>query len=211
MYQEIAGVRIPDSKLAKESMELAQGLSNHSIFNHAFRTYVFGSLLGKKRGLKVDEELLFIGSILHDLGLTEKHFGPQRFEVEGADAAYQFLTERGLEKERADLVWDAIALHTSVGIASRKQPEIALVHLGAGVDVIGIGLDELDAELVDEVLDILPRKNFKKAIIDALIASIKANPSSAFHAFAMDVARDKIKDFACPTFAQIVAATPFAE
>jgi UTP:GlnB (protein PII) uridylyltransferase len=84
-------------------------------------------LLGIRDGLKCDRELLYLGAIMHDLGLTERFDAEQRFEVNGADAARAFVLEHGLSDEKAEIVWDAIALHTSIGIAVRKQPEIALV------------------------------------------------------------------------------------
>lgn len=208
---EIAGIRIPDSAIARQATELAREASPAFLFHHVLRTYLFGSLLAEQRGLALDEELFFLGAVLHDLGVTERGHGPQRFEVEGADWAHRFLLEQRYPNERADAVWDAIALHTSVGIADRKRPEIALVHQGASADVIGLRLDELPMDRVEQVLAALPRLDFKRAIVDAFVDTVQANPGSAVHTFTMDLARACVPDFACPTFPELIAAAPFGE
>ena len=208
---EIAGIRIPDSTLARQALEQARDASPEFLLNHVLRTYWFGSLLAEQRGWTHDPELFFLGAVLHDLGLTEQGRGPQRFELEGADRAHRFLLAQGQPKERADVVWDAIALHTSLGIAERKRPEIALVHLGASADVVGLGLAELPGERVAQVLAALPRRAFKRSIRDAFVATIEANPGSAVHTFLMDVARSCVAGFACPTLVDLVEAAPFPE
>lgn len=208
---EIAGVRIPDSRIAQDALALAREASPEFLLNHTLRTFVFGSLLAERRGWKVDAELLFLGALLHDLGLTEAHRAPSRFEVAGADAALRFLRERGYPEARAEVVWDAIALHTSLGIADRKRPEIALVHLGAGVDVIGLKLDEIAPAALEETLAALPRLGFKDCLVAALAASVRAAPGSAVHTFLLDLARHEVPGFACPTFAELIRAAPFAE
>ena len=156
--REIAGIRLPDSALAHKAVDLASCVSPDVVRTHVLRTFVFGSLVGKEQGLRYDEELFFLGAVLHDLGLTAEFRSSERFEVAGADAAAAFLHNEGVAPERREIVWDAIALHTSVGIASRKRPEIALVHIGAGVDVLGMGLDTLPPTLVAETLEALPRQ-----------------------------------------------------
>ena len=122
--REIAGIRLPDSALAHKAVDLASRVSPDVVRTHVLRTFVFGSLVGKEQGLRYDEELFFLGAVLHDLGLTAEFRSNERFEVAGADAAAAFLHDEGVPPERREIVWDAIALHTSVGIASRKRPEI---------------------------------------------------------------------------------------
>jgi hypothetical protein len=116
--------------------EASTEVSPTFLCHHCIRTFLFSDLLGQRDGLKCDRELLYLGAVMHDLGLTERFDGEQRFEVDGADAARAFVLEHGLSDEKAEVVWDAIALHTSIGIVSRKQPEMALVHLGASADVL---------------------------------------------------------------------------
>src|SRR4051812_13330701 len=100
MPTEIAGIRIPDSQLAREAMELAREASTPALFHHVLRTYVFAELVGRRMEMRYDAELLYIAAVLHDLGLTDRYRGAGRFEVDGADAAAQFLSGRGVETDQ---------------------------------------------------------------------------------------------------------------
>ncbi|MFD0392518.1 HD domain-containing protein [Streptomyces nogalater] len=108
-------------------------------------------------GARYDRELAFVATVLHDLGLVEAFQTPsERFEVDGADAARRFLHRLRVPAGRVDVVWDAIALHTSAGIAARKRPEIALVSVGSALDFTGNGLDRIPADVLAEVLGNFP-------------------------------------------------------
>src|SRR5215831_16695650 len=102
--QEVAGVKLPDSKLARDATDYVRGLSAPVVFNHVLRTYLFGELLGQAKRLKFDRELFYLGAVLHDLGQTEQFMGQQRFEVDGADAAAAFLEGQGAPKESIEVV-----------------------------------------------------------------------------------------------------------
>ena len=160
---------IPDSEICKKATQLVAEVSPTFLCNHCIRTFLFGDLLGKRDGLKCDRELLYLGAVMHDLGLTKRFDNQQRFEVDGADAARTFVLEHGLSDEKAQIVWDAIALHTSLGIASRKQPEIALVHLGASADVLGLRISDISSETVEQVIEAYPRLGFKMAMTELLV------------------------------------------
>ena len=209
--RNVAGIRIPDSRLALEAEAMVRLWSSRSLFNHAFRTYLFGELLGRKRGERVDSELLFIGAIMHDLGLTEKFRGAERFEVDGADAAKAFLSQRGVGEEKSAIVWDAIALHTSLGIADRKQPEVALVHCGAGVDVAGLRLDELRVGDVNEVIEAYPRMGFKSDFLESIARVVRSKPKTAGFDAAADVGKRFVPAFRVPDFCELVLSAPFSE
>ncbi|MDR3613273.1 MAG: HD domain-containing protein [Candidatus Obscuribacterales bacterium] len=167
---------LPKSQLATEINTLVQECSPAYLYNHCMRTYLFAQALAIKDDLTYDNELLFAGCLMHDLGITERFRGKSRFEVDGADAAQKFLLEKNVDSAKAELIWDAIALHTTTHIPLRKRPEIALVHQGAGADVLGLGIGEFAPELVGEILERFPRANFKKAIIEDFVAYLKQNP-----------------------------------
>ena len=209
--REIAGIRLPDSALAHKAVDLASRVSPDVVRTHVLRTFVFGSLVGKEQGLRYDEELFFLGAVLHDLGLTAEFRSNERFEVAGADAAASFLQEEGVTLERREIVWDAIALHTSVGIASRKRPEIALVHIGAGVDVLGMGLDTLPPTLVAETIEALPRHDFKNAFFAALVETLAQAPQSATLTWLGDTANEHVPGCRLPSFECLMKNTPFRE
>ncbi|MFD1149298.1 HD domain-containing protein [Saccharothrix hoggarensis] len=174
---------LPGTDLARAAYRLAEESEEAYLFNHSVRTYLFARGIGHDQGLRPDEdyddELLFLGCVLHDLGLTEDGEGGQRFEVAGADAAARFLRGHGVAEDRVEVVWDAIALHTSPGIAGRKRPEIALVHLGSGADVLGLSVDRLPASLVHAARRRLPRLDLTEAITAAIVEDAKADPRKA--------------------------------
>jgi hypothetical protein len=209
--REIAGVRIPDSALARKAVDLAYRVSPPVVWTHVVRTFVFGALVGQAQGLRYDEELFFLASVLHDLGLVGEFRGAERFEVVGADAADAFLKDEGVSPERREIIWDSIALHTSVGIASRKRPEIALVHIGAGVDVIGMGLDRLPPNLVADTIEALPRHDFNKAFFNVLVETIAQAPQSAAMTWMCETANEHVPGCPCPSFASQLKASPFKE
>lgn len=208
----VAGVRIPGSGLAREAVTYAQRVCSETIFNHSLRTYLFGSLIFDRRGVTYDRELVFVAAVLHDLGLIEAFQTPtERFEVDGADAARKFLTERHMSAERAEVVWDAIALHTSVGIATRKRPEIAMISVGSGMDFAGNDLQRIPSDALDDVLTAFPRKGFKKDAIDTMMSLCRTKPmAELMHPFA-EVGRRHIPDFSVPTVEDLVLAAPFTE
>jgi HD superfamily phosphodiesterase len=110
----IAGVMIPDSRLAREISELVMDTEPTLLFHHSSRVYYWGALAGKRHGLKFDPELLYAGAMFHDMGLTVQHSSAdERFEVDGANAARDFLRSHGIAQNDIETVWTAIALHTT--------------------------------------------------------------------------------------------------
>src|SRR5438309_8395754 len=143
MAEVIAGIRIPDSKLAREATDLLREHGTPLLLAHSLRVFLFGAIRGRHGGLKVDHELLYLGAVFHDLGLTAKYRSrDHRFEVDSANAARDFLRANGIDEPTAAVVWDAIALHTTPEIPWHKRPEIALVTGGVEADVLGAGLGE---------------------------------------------------------------------
>ncbi|MGW5867303.1 HD domain-containing protein [Streptomyces sp. NPDC055239] len=208
----VAGVHIPDSELAQKSAAFVRGVSSGTLFNHVMRTYVFSSLLFDRRGVPYDSELAFVAAALHDLGLVKAYQTPtERFEVDGADAAQRFLREQGMSADRAAVVWDAIALHTNAGIATRKRPEIAMVSVGSGLDFAGNDLQEIPSDVLEEILTTFPREDFKKDALDNMVSLCRTKPMSVLmHPFA-EVGRRHIPDFPVPTVEDLLFASPFEE
>lgn len=168
---------IPDTDPCRAAEAYARASSEPSLFHHAMRTYAFGATAAHAQRIAVDHELFFLGAVLHDLGLTELATGAERFEVEGADLARRLLSQHGVRDPDLDVIWDAIALHTTPGVPPRKRPEIALVQLGAAID---IGLVPL-AAVGDAAADILarwPRLAFKRCLPQALLAAYRRGPAS---------------------------------
>jgi hypothetical protein len=209
--KEVAGIKLPDSKLARDATDYVRGLSAPIVFNHVLRTYLFGELLGRAQELKFDSELFYLGAVLHDLGQTERFLGKQRFEVDGADAAAEFLKDKGVPKESIEVVWDAVALHTSRGIVERKRAEIALVSAGAGADVVDFGIGQLPRELVAEVIAVFPRPGFKRAYQKVMAEIVARKPETAAGNFLAAVGERHVPGYRAPHFCDLMDAAPFAD
>jgi HD superfamily phosphodiesterase len=202
----IESIRIPDSKLAREVTELVRDTENALLFNHSSRVYHFGALAGKRRRLKFDPELLYVGAMFHDMGLTHQHTSPtERFEVDGANAARDFLRSHGIAQQDIDIVWTAIALHTTPGIPQHMHPVIALVTAGVEMDVLGIGYSEYDDAEREAVVDAYPRTaHFKEDIIQTFYDGIKHKPETTFGNVKSDVLADKDPAFRRGNFCSVI-------
>ena len=175
----IAGIAIPDTPLVRAVTEFIRESENDLLFNHSRRVFLFGALQGRRRGLQPDLELLYAGAMFHDLGLTERYrTSVVRFEVDGANAARDFLLERGVDRAAADKVWLSIALHTTPGVPEFLEPEIALVTAGVETDVLGIGRDDLSPEALAAVTAAHPRPDFKQRILSAFNDGMKHRPQT---------------------------------
>jgi len=199
MSLNIDGIKIPDSQLAREITEFVRDVESPLLFHHSSRVYYFGALAGKQRGLKFDPELLYCGCMFHDMGLTHQHSSTcERFEVDGANAARDFLRARGINQHDIDTVWTAIALHTTPGIPPHMHPVVALVTAGVEMDVLGLTYPQYSDAERNAIVQAHPRgDNFKEEIIQAFYDGIKHKPDTTFGNVKADVLADKVPTF-CP-------------
>ncbi|WP_043636212.1 HD domain-containing protein [Nonomuraea candida] len=187
-YDDYDDLPFPRTDLALAAMRHAREIEHPAIFNHSMRSYLYGRFIGEEDGqrpdLDYDDELLFLGCVLHDTGLGEAGPGgpgnsEQPFDIDGADHAVRFLTDLGVSQERAEIVWDAVALHLHPDIALRKRPEIALVSAGAGFDLGPHGPYTLPEGYADRIHAALPRLRAASALYDAIVAQALAKPHKA--------------------------------
>jgi hypothetical protein len=212
MARKIAGIPIPDSVLAAEATDLVRDTESDLLFHHSLRVYFFGALQGRRLGLRYDAELLYIGALFHDLGLTEKYRSPdERFEVDGANSARKFLESQGIPEASIEVVWDAIALHTTPGIPKWKRPEIALVTAGVELDVLGLGYDDISSDDREQVLAAFPRVDFKRQIVRAFADGIAHKPQTAFGNVKADVLAKLLPGYVRPNFCEMIADSPFRD
>ena len=202
----IEGISIPDTKLAHEVTELVRDTETPLLFHHSSRVYYFGALAGKHRGLKFDSELLYVGAMFHDMGLTHQHSSQtERFEVDGANAAGDFLRSHGIAQADIDTVWSAIALHTTPGIPQHMHPVIALVTAGVEMDVLGLTYTEYSDAERDAVVQAHPRTgHFKEDIIQAFYDGIMHKPETTFGNVKTDVLADKDPAFRAINFCSVI-------
>jgi hypothetical protein len=189
MTKIVAGIHVPDSVMARAATQLVRDTEDDLLYNHSRRVFFWGALTGERRGLKYDPELLYIGAMFHDMGLTKGHSSADlRFEVDGANAARDFLKSYGVPERDVEDVWIAIALHTTPGVPEHMRPTIALVTAGVEMDVLGIAYDEFSHEHRDQVCACHPREaNFKENIIDHFANGIIKKPLTTFGNVKADV------------------------
>lgn len=173
----IAGIHVPDTALAREVTEFIRDTEDELLFNHSRRVFFFGALQGLRRGLHPNMELLYVAAMFHDIGLTEHYRNSTiRFEVDGANAARDFLMDAGVGKADADTAWLGIALHTTPGVPEFLAPEVALLQAGVEVDVVGVGREQLTPEALAAVTTAHPRPDFKNRILAAFNDGMKHRP-----------------------------------
>ncbi|KAA0099563.1 HD domain-containing protein [Mycolicibacterium sp. P1-18] len=172
---------LPDSAVSAAARTLVFEVSPEFVYNHCIRSYLFARELAAAEGLRADvdydDELVFLSCVLHDLGATDFANGDQRFEVDGADAAAAFLVGQGVDDVRTRAVWEAIALHTSVGLAHRFGTVAAVAQLGISTDVVGHGREALPAGFADRVHAALPRHDLGYALADVIALQVDSNPA----------------------------------
>jgi HD superfamily phosphodiesterase len=208
----IAGIVSPDTPLVREITEYIRDTEDELLFNHSRRVFLFGALQGRRRGLQPDLELLYAGAMFHDIGLTEGYrTSMDRFEVNGANAAWDFLLARGVDEADARKVWLSIALHTTPGVPEFLEPEIALVTAGVETDVLGFGRDDLSAEAIEAVIAAHPRPDFKNRILRAFNDGMKHRPRSTFGTVNADVLQHFDASFVRDDFVEIIRNNSWPE
>lgn len=211
MSEIIAGIRVPDSAMARAATELVRDTEDDLLYNHSRRVFFWGALSGERRGLAFDPELLYLGAMFHDMGLTERYASPDlRFEVDGANAARDFMKSYGVAERDIEDVWAAIALHTTPGIPEHMRPTIALVTAGVEMDVLGIAYHDFTDEQRQHVCTHHPREaNFKEGIIDHFAEGTRKKPETTFGNVKADVLALKDPNYQRLNFCSIILGSPW--
>jgi hypothetical protein len=203
---------IPDSRLAKEATGILREHTGDLLFNHSIRVFLFAAEQGRRRKLRFDAELLYVAAAFHDLGLTRKFSSQdERFEVDGANAARQFLSAHDIPEEQVQTVWQAIALHTTPGIPQHMRPEVALLYSGVGLDVLGRGFDEFPADVREQIVANYPRKHFRDEFIKAYFAGFAHKPATTYGTVNAGVCERHLAGFHSPNACDLIAGSPFPD
>ncbi|OAJ54883.1 phosphohydrolase [Paraburkholderia ginsengiterrae] len=189
MRKTIAGVDIPDGVMARAATEQIRGTESELMFQHALRAFLFGALTGYRENLAFDAELLYVAAMFHNAGLNAKYQrSPHRFEVDGANAARDFLRQYDVADHSIDEVRLAIALHTTPGIPEHLSPLVALLSAGVQMDVRGASHDAFTAQQRNEIVQACPREcGFKKKIIEAYARGMEHRPGTTFGTVNADI------------------------
>jgi hypothetical protein len=194
---DISDITIPDSRLAREATQFIRDTESDFLFQHSTRVYLWAALAGQRKELTFDPELLYTAALFHDLGLTPR-FGEShlRFEIDGANAARDFLRGHGIAEADIEKVWLAIALHTTPGISAHLHPIAALTAEGVMMDLVGLGYDQFtDAQrhAVEAAHPHPPR--FAEDVLQALYDGLKHRPETTQGTGLADVVADKDPHF----------------
>lgn len=212
MSEKIAGVEIPDSALVREATELIRTTTPPLIFHHSRRVYLFGSLQAAALGLRPDPELLYVAALFHDTGLVPPYRGDdQRFEMDGADQARDYLLARGASASDAETVWTAVALHTTPEVPYKLAPEIAATTAGVETDVLGLNLGNLTRGQLDEVTAAHPRPDFKRQILHAFTEGFRHRPATTFGTVNADVLEHFVPGFRRTDFVEVIEGSDWPE
>jgi len=210
--ETIADIVIPDTPLVRDATAFIRDVENDLLFHHSRRVFLFGALQGIRRGLQPDLELLYVGAMFHDIGLTDRYrTSALRFEVDGANAAREFLLDRGADEGDARKVWLSIALHTTPNVPEFLEPEVALVTAGVETDVLGIGRDDLPPEALEVVTAAHPRPDFKRRILQAFTDGMKHRPETTFGTVNADVLEHFDPSFVRDDFVDIILKNSWPE
>jgi hypothetical protein len=210
--QPVAGVTVPDTRLANEATDLVRESTTDLVYHHSRRVFWFASLQGRNRGLSVDPELLYIGAMFHDIGLNEQFRGSgRRFEVDSADEARRFLQAHSVPEDSIRRVWTAIALHTTPGIPEFMEPEVALVTAGVEYDVLGIGYQDISDADRAAITALHPRPDFKRRILQAFTEGIAPKPETTFGNVKADVLERFVPGFQRGNFVDVIEGSDWPE
>ena len=207
----LAGVSVPDTPLISRAIEFARERSEPYLFNHVMRSWLFAALIAQRKQTAHDSEVLAVTTILHDLGLAEAFKGPLRFEVEGANAARTFARNEGIDERRAQLIWDGVALHSTVSIALFKEPEIALATTGIGLDWGGFGYDSLTETDVAGIVEAFPRLGMKERFTKAVCRIVETRPETTYDNFARDFGERFVSGYKPISTVDYLLNSPFKE
>jgi hypothetical protein len=207
----IAGVSVPDGPLITAVIEHAQRLSEPYLFNHAMRSWLFAEAIGRGKRIDYDREVVAIGTILHDIGLTASVSGPNRFEVNGANAALSFLKDKGLSDRRAQLIWDTVALNSTPSLALHKEPEVVVATMGIGLDYGGFGIEALPTTDVERILSAFPRLRMKQQFAETCCRLVTTKPETSHDNFLRDFGERFVPGYKAVSTVDLLMNAPFDE
>ncbi|OCL06982.1 hypothetical protein AOQ84DRAFT_355212 [Glonium stellatum] len=198
----VAGIEVPDTPLISKALDYARKNMDDEGYNHVVRSWLTGqaslSHMPEKDQRGIDLEAYAISTILHDLGwsINPELISPdKRFEVDGANAARDFVISEGgdeWDKHRIQLVWDSIALHTTQDIAEYKEPEVALTNLGIVTEMVGPNISKglfapgqvaVTQEEFDAIAKVFPRAGFRTYFRGVMIGLCRTKPVTTYKNF----------------------------
>jgi hypothetical protein len=206
----LGGITVIDTPLITRAIDYARIHSEPYLFNHAVRSWLFAVRLGQLQAVPYDAEVVAVGTLLHDLGLTDSFTGPKRFEIEGADAARAFAREQGLDDRQVQLIWDSVALNSTPSIGIHKEAEVSLCTAGIGVE-FGFQYDRIPPGEMKSILDEFPRLEMKRRFKDSVCRIVETKPETTYDNFAGDFGQRFVPGYKRPSTVDFLMNAPFEE
>jgi hypothetical protein len=207
----LANISVADSSPITKAWDLAKDRSDPYLFNHSVRSWLFAVQIAQRMEQIFDEEVVAIGCLLHDIGLTKGFDGPNRFEVEGANAARSFVRELGFDDRRAQLVWDSVALNSTPSIGLHKENEVALCTVGIGLDFAGRGYEHIPAETASSILGAFPRLAMKHEFTKCIFHLVRTRPETTYDNFTRDFGERFVPGYSAVSVVDLLMNSPFEE
>ena len=209
--RSLAGISVPDTPLVTSAFKYAREKCEPYLFNHVARSWLFAARIGQLKSIDYDEEVVAVGTLLHDITLNERFAGPRRFEVEGADLARTFAMESGVDRPRAQLIWDSVALNSTPSIAFYKEAEVALCTAGIALDVIGWQYEQFPAADMTRIVDEFPRLDMKKRMTRCFCHIAEKQPETTYDNFIRDFGERFVSGYKARSTVEFVMNAPFNE
>jgi hypothetical protein len=201
---------VPDTQLTREATAVLREFSTPVLINHSIRVFFWADEMGRQTGQKYDREMLFCCAAFHDLGLIRRFStADDRFEVDSANHLRQFLESHGVPNGRIQTAWDAVALHTTPGIAAYKPLEVELLYNGVALDSLGIGYHQFPASVREAVVARFPRTNFHQQVAKAFFDGFGYKPQTTVFTCNEDVCTHFIRGYQRTNFYDTVMNSPF--
>jgi len=210
-HATMAGISVPDSPLITEALEYARQLYEPYLLNHAVRSWLFAETIARIKGIDYDREIVAIGTLLHDIGLTGSVSGPNRFEVNSAEAARAFVKRAGVSDRRAQLIWDLVALNSTPSLALHKEPEVAVGTMGIGLDYGGFGMELIPASDMTIILNAFPRLHMKDKFTETCCRLVTAKPEISYDNFLRDFGERFVPGYKAVSTVDLLMNAPFEE
>jgi hypothetical protein len=208
----VAGISVSDTPVIDRAMDYARAACEPYLFNHVMRSWLFAVRTAQLQGIEHDGEVVALGTLLHDITLNERFAGPRRFEVEAADLARGFAVDAGLDRRRAQMIWDAVALNSTPSIGLYKEAEIALCTTGICLDVVGFQYSLLPAAEMRAIVAEFPRLGMKKKMTGCFCHIARTRPETTYDNFVRDFGERLVPGYAVPmSSVDLVAQAPFDE
>jgi hypothetical protein len=171
------GMPVPDSALSRRARERITDAARPSLVNHSVRVYAWAVELARHDRLEFDPEILYVASMLHDIGLVPPYDIGGCYEIDGGLASAQLARESGAPDDRARAIYDVIALHNDEVLPPDAAAEVVLLWDSAGTDVTGNRFADVRPAIIPGLLAAYPRIDFKREFTALLIDQASRKPT----------------------------------